>query len=84
MYLEHEICIPATALSSTEIRQELDARSCPSATMAHLVQFLSEADEVKFSGQWRPIKSLTESSVAGVREIVEQLHQWSVGDSKGA
>ncbi len=65
--LERETGIPATALSSRELKDELTAKSCPPPLIARLTQFLSDADEVKFSGRSRPRVSLTVSPTSSSR-----------------
>ena len=77
-FLEQELGIPATAMSSEELREELTSRSCPPPTIARLTQFLAEADEVKFSGRSRPTDSRTDSPASCLREIVQQVHQMSL------
>ena len=81
-FLEQELGFPATAMSSAELSEELSTRACPAPTIARLTQFLSEADEVKFSGRSRPHLSLTDSPAACVREIVQQVHQMSLANDQ--
>ena len=81
--LERETGIPATALSSRELKDELTAKSCPPPLIARLTQFLSDADEVKFSGRSRPRVSLTVSPTSSAREIVKQIEVMSIAQQRG-
>jgi hypothetical protein len=77
VFFEGELGLSATSLSSTELQDEIVARAFPPALIARLTQFLSESDEIKFSGRSTPRQSLTVSPTNNVREIVDQVREMS-------
>lgn len=66
-YLEAELAIPATTQSTAELFDELPAEHCPDAARQRLQQFMTAADELKFSG------SLAVANNNGVDELFESL-----------
>jgi hypothetical protein len=82
-FLERETGIPAITLSTPEIREALEQHKVPTATIAAIFQFLTTADEVRFSGVVDPDGRVNERVWSELREIVRQVHQPSFGIDRG-
>jgi hypothetical protein len=74
-FLEAQLVIPATAQSSTELISELPADGCPDAVKQRLERFMSEADQLKFSGRVSLGMQQDESPFDSIRTIIRETSQ---------
>ena len=71
-YLQAQWSVPATSQSSQELWHDLKQASCPESAVAGLKQFMSEADELKFSGTLRLDSAHASSPFDAVRAIIRE------------
>ena len=74
-FLEAQLAIPATAQSSTELISGLPTDRCPDAAQRRLERFMTEADEMKFSGKLTLGVQQDESPFDSIRTIIRETSQ---------
>lgn len=71
-YLEAQLAIPATSLSGSELIRSLADSPYPDSAQQRLRRFVSESDELKFSGRMHLGPQHDESPFDSVRAIVHE------------
>lgn len=74
-YLQVEMAFPATSLSSEELLAQLSNSGCPDAAWQRLQRFVTESDEMKYSGRIPSATDHDESPFDSVRVIVRETSQ---------
>ena len=76
-YLEAELALPATSFSSEELVNELSNSACPESAKQRLKQFVSDSDELKFSGRLRLGSADNESPFDSMRAIIRETSEFA-------
>jgi hypothetical protein len=73
-FLEDSLAIPATSQSSDELVMELATVAIADSAKQQLIRFLTEADELKFSGSQRWSRQIDEPPFDSIRRMIQECH----------